>query len=102
VRWRPFSSHSPSRLRAGPAEDDDHRAADLQNSGDVQSVPILEAPVSAEIAELAARLPSAFHGDPADRIITATAAKLGCPLATRDKRLLRYGQSTRFIGIVAA
>lgn len=63
---------------------------------------ILEAPVSAEIAELAARLPSAFHGDPADRIITATAAKLGCPLATRDKRLLRYGQSTRFIGIVAA
>ncbi|MBC5798631.1 MAG: type II toxin-antitoxin system VapC family toxin [Candidatus Eremiobacteraeota bacterium] len=63
---------------------------------------IMEAPVSAEIAELAARLPGVFHGDPADRIITATAATLGCRLATRDKRILGYGRSTRFIGVVAA
>ncbi len=63
---------------------------------------IIEAPVSAGIAELAARLPGAFHGDPADRIITATAATLGCRLATRDDRILGYAQSTHFISVVAA
>lgn len=63
---------------------------------------MIEAPVSAMIAELAARLPGEFHGDPADRIITATAVTLGCRLVTRDARILRYGQSTRFVGVVAA
>jgi PIN domain nuclease of toxin-antitoxin system len=29
-------------------------------------------------------LPAAFHGDPADRVIVATARSLGMPLATRD------------------
>lgn len=34
-------------------------------------------------------LPSGFHGDPADRIIVATARAHGLPLATRDANIRR-------------
>ena len=34
-------------------------------------------------------LPKGFHGDPADRIIVATARAHGLPLATRDARIRR-------------
>jgi PIN domain nuclease of toxin-antitoxin system len=34
-------------------------------------------------------LPSSFHGDPADRIIVATARARYLPLATRDRRIRR-------------
>lgn len=34
-------------------------------------------------------LPPGFHGDPADRIIVATARAQGLPLATRDKNIRR-------------
>ena len=34
-------------------------------------------------------LPKAFHGDPADRIIVATARAHGLPLATRDGNIRR-------------
>ncbi|HVT03898.1 MAG TPA: type II toxin-antitoxin system VapC family toxin [Thermoanaerobaculia bacterium] len=33
------------------------------------------------------RLPASFHGDPADRIIVATARALNIPLATRDRSI---------------
>ncbi|WP_203434333.1 hypothetical protein [Nitrosococcus halophilus] len=36
------------------------------------------------------RLPGAFHGDPADRIIAATARDLGACLLTRDGKILEY------------
>jgi PIN domain nuclease of toxin-antitoxin system len=35
------------------------------------------------------RLPSSFHGDPADRIVVATARALAVPLATHDRRIRR-------------
>src|SRR3989338_3195903 len=35
------------------------------------------------------RLPAGFHGDPADRIIVATARAHGLPLATRDANIRR-------------
>jgi len=35
------------------------------------------------------RLPAGFHGDPADRIIVATARAHGLPLATRDTNIRR-------------
>lgn len=35
------------------------------------------------------RLPKSFHGDPADRIIVATARAHGLPLATRDTNIRR-------------
>ncbi|WP_310451106.1 type II toxin-antitoxin system VapC family toxin [Sulfuritalea sp.] len=34
-------------------------------------------------------LPASFHGDPADRIIVATARAHGLPLATRDSNIRR-------------
>ena len=30
------------------------------------------------------------HGDPADRLIVATAQALDCPLISKDRRLRRY------------
>ncbi|MBD3419601.1 MAG: PIN domain-containing protein [Chitinivibrionales bacterium] len=36
------------------------------------------------------RLPGTFHGDPADRIIVATARHLQCPLITADKEICNY------------
>ncbi len=47
-------------------------------------------PLTAEIALDAAMLPDSFPGDPADRIIYATAAALGAGLVTRDARLTSY------------
>ena len=48
------------------------------------------ASISPAIAVDAGRLPGAIHGDPADRLIIATARELGCPLLTSDKRILAY------------
>lgn len=44
-------------------------------------------PVSAEIARLAGALDDSFPGDPADRIIAATAISLDAKLVTADARL---------------
>lgn len=43
-----------------------------------------------EIAIDANNLPGAFHKDPADRIIVATARTLGCDLLTADQKILHY------------
>jgi PIN domain nuclease of toxin-antitoxin system len=48
------------------------------------------APLTPEIALDSSRLPGAFHGDPADRIIVATARRMGARLLTRDQKLLDY------------
>jgi len=56
---------------------------------------------SPEIAMDSTRLPGDFHGDPADRIIAATARHLGARLLTKDKQLLRYG-SQRHLNVLAA
>jgi len=44
-------------------------------------------PVSPTIATTAVSLPSSFPGDPADRLIYATAIEQGWPLITKDQRL---------------
>ena len=41
--------------------------------------------ISLEIMEEAYSLPDAFHADPADRIITATAQHSGAPINTNNK-----------------
>lgn len=41
----------------------------------------------------AGRLPGHIHGDPADRIIIATARNLACPLLTTDRAILDYGKA---------
>ena len=55
---------------------------------DLRALPELEfQPVSAEIAELAGSFDEATPGDPADRIIVATALTLRAKLVTADERL---------------
>ena len=46
--------------------------------------------VDNDIAVKSASLPGEFHKDPADRIIVATARKLGCGLVTADEKILNY------------
>jgi PIN domain nuclease of toxin-antitoxin system len=50
-------------------------------------------PITPEIAVLSSRLPGEFHGDPADRIIVATALELSANLVTKDTKILRYSES---------
>lgn len=46
-------------------------------------------PITLEIAALAAQFPQEFPGDPADRLIGATARAEGIPLVTRDQNIQR-------------
>jgi PIN domain nuclease of toxin-antitoxin system len=57
------------------------------------------APLTPEIALASSRLPEPFHGDPADRIIVATARTMGARLATRDSKILEYGRK-RHVALV--
>jgi len=43
-----------------------------------------------EIAIESVHLPGDLHGDPADRMIVATARVLGATLVTKDRRLIEY------------
>ena len=49
------------------------------------------APLESEMALDAWTLPGAFHGDPADRLLVATARALRIPMVTRDRHILAYG-----------
>jgi PIN domain nuclease of toxin-antitoxin system len=59
----------------------------------------LEAPfidlvhLSPEVSVESCELPGEFHGDPADRMIVATARILKMPLITRDDRILQYAKA---------
>ncbi len=44
-------------------------------------------PLTPAVAATAVSLPSSFPGDPADRLIYATAIEHGCRLVTKDRRL---------------
>ena len=50
-------------------------------------------PLSPEISVDSTRLPGEIHGDPADRLIVATARHLGATLVTADRALLAYAAS---------
>lgn len=47
-----------------------------------------------EIAVASVRLPPGFHGDPADRMIVATARQRGVPLVTKDEPIQESGLVT--------
>ena len=49
---------------------------------------------------MASRLPN-FHGDPADRIIVATAITLGNPLITADQKIIRWNEMQRMVQVIA-
>ncbi len=56
-----------------------------QLAGQVETVPITPA-----IADSAVGLPTGFPGDPADRLIYATAIERGIRLVTKDRALRRH------------
>ncbi|MDB5099285.1 MAG: hypothetical protein JWM80_3706 [Cyanobacteria bacterium RYN_339] len=56
------------------------------------------APLTPRIAIDSTALPGELHGDPADRLIVATARQHDALLVTRDAKLLGYG----FVSTVAA
>ena len=47
-------------------------------------------PVDNRIAVRSTALPGTLHGDPADRIIIASALTLGAAIVTKDERIKRY------------
>ncbi len=61
--------------------------------------PVSLAPLTAEISLVSCRLPD-FHGDPADRIIVATAMTLGIPLITADERIIRWNEEKRLLQVI--
>jgi PIN domain nuclease of toxin-antitoxin system len=50
-------------------------------------------PLTPEIAYESAHLPGDFHGDPADRMIVASARKLNATLVTFDQKILEYSNN---------
>ena len=53
---------------------------------------IVVCPLSPKIAAESTALPDEFHGDPADKIIVATARIIGAPLVTKDEKILEYSK----------
>lgn len=59
---------------------------------------IMTATFSFQVALLSNRLPGNIHGDPADRILVASAYEENAVLVTADEKLLKYGQD-HFISV---
>lgn len=62
---------------------------------------LVVAPITPAIAVAAGELPRTFHGDPADRILIATAAAYGAQLVTRDKAIHEYAKGSKAIRCLA-
>ena len=63
-------------------------ARDVLSSGK-----IVVAPLTPEVAAAAGQLPGSIHGDPADRIIVATARAYRCAVLTTDRKILAYAKA---------
>jgi PIN domain nuclease of toxin-antitoxin system len=63
-------------------------------------LPVVLAPLTAEVSLASCRLEN-FHGDPADRIIVATAIVSGIPLITADERIIRWSEEQTGLQVVA-
>jgi PIN domain nuclease of toxin-antitoxin system len=61
--------------------------------------PVELEPLSPAICIASSRLPE-FHGDPADRLIVATALTLGLPLITADKKIHEWNKAHSAIQIL--
>jgi PIN domain nuclease of toxin-antitoxin system len=62
---------------------------------------IAVAPLTPEIAIESVHLPGEIHGDPADRMLVATARVLGATLVTKDAQLIRYSHQRHVRAIEA-
>jgi PIN domain nuclease of toxin-antitoxin system len=81
--WEVGMLEAKGRLRLRPSLDQWLKAA-LATPG------MTVAALTPEIALESTRLPGNFHGDPADRIIAATAQSMGARLLTADERLAAW------------
>lgn len=61
--------------------------------------PVSLEPLSPEISLASCQLPD-FHGDPADRIIVATAIVLGLPLITADQKIVAWNEQHRVLQVI--
>ena len=50
-------------------------------------------PLTPAICVRSSRLPGDFHGDPADRLLVATARETDALMLSRDERILAYGRT---------
>lgn len=57
----------------------------LSRAADPAVISVL--PLDVDVVLARDELPASFHGDPADRLIVATARAHGIPLATRDRNI---------------
>lgn len=57
-------------------------------------------PLSTGAAIGASELPDPLHGDPADRLLIATARELGVPLMTRDRLIRDYAAETGAVRVI--
>jgi len=93
--WEVAMLHSKGRIRCLPTVDEwvhqNVRAPGLQLSD-----------LTPQIAIDSSRLPNLPHGDPADRIIVATAHRLQATLVTRDREMLRYARAGQLTALDAA
>jgi PIN domain nuclease of toxin-antitoxin system len=58
------------------------------------------AALSPAIAIASSFLPEPLHGDPADRLLIATARSLGVPVVTRDRLILDYAEAGHVQAVV--
>ena len=61
--------------------------------------PVSLEPLSPEISLTSCQLPD-FHGDPADRIIVATAIILGVPLITADQKIVAWNEQHKVLQVI--
>ena len=59
------------------------------------------AELTPEILLESVHLPGELHGDPADRMIVATARVLGATILTKDRQLIEYSQA-RHVKVLSA
>ena len=61
------------------------------------TLPLIILPLTAAISVDSCELPDNFHGDPADRIIVATARTEHLVLMTRDNQILEYSKKNHVL-----
>ncbi len=90
--WEVALKHSRGRLHLS-------RPLRLWIKQAIQRANLQLAPITTDIACECAELPAPFHGDPADRLIAATARVEGFELVTADERLLSLAEQGYFRAI---
>jgi PIN domain nuclease of toxin-antitoxin system len=63
------------------------------------AAPVSLSPLTSEICLTSCHLPE-FHGDPADRIIVATAITMGIPLITADQEIIRWNEQQQMLQVI--